>query len=53
MPKYKTLYTQDIRDFAGQQEAARELGFSQGNIGSAIHGRQKHCGGFIWKFAQQ
>ena len=31
-------------------EAARQLGFSQGNISSCCNGRHKTCGGYTWQY---
>lgn len=41
-----------IKEWYSQGEAARVLNTSQGNIGSALHGRYKTCCGYIWKFKE-
>lgn len=39
------------RVFFGAWEAARILGINKSNIGCAIKGRRKTCGGYHWRYA--
>lgn len=41
-----SLKTDGVMRFRSQNEAARQLGISQGNIGSVLHGRQAQTNGF-------
>lgn len=38
-----------IREWPSASEASRATGIDQGSISSAIHGRIKTAGGFIWR----
>jgi hypothetical protein len=39
-----------IKEWKGIKEAARTLNIKPPNLSATLNGRQKTCGGFIWKF---
>jgi hypothetical protein len=39
-----------IKEWKGIKEAARILNIKPPNLSATLNGRQKTCGGFIWKF---
>lgn len=39
-----------IKEWKGVKEAARILNIKPPNLSATLNGRQKTCGGFIWKF---
>lgn len=42
-----------IKEFKSQQEAAKILNLNTPNINAALKGKQKTCGGFIWKYKNE
>ena len=46
-----TLDGEYVKTWTSTMEAARELGFSRGNISECCSGKRKKASGFIWKFA--
>ena len=47
--QYNSKTMQLIRAWPSASEASRATGIDQGSISSAIHGRIKTAGGFIWR----
>lgn len=48
-------YTKDgefIKEWEGSKLASKELGLKDPNIVACLKGRQKTCGGFIWKYTE-
>lgn len=39
-----------IKEWKGIKEAARTLNIKSPNLSATLNGRQKTCGGFIWKY---
>lgn len=39
-----------IKEWKGMKEAARTLNIKPPNLSATLNGRQKTCGGFIWKY---
>lgn len=44
------LYDNFIKEWKGIKEAARTLNIKPPNLSATLNGRQKTCGGFIWKY---
>lgn len=47
------IKTGEQREFISQQEAARQLNVSQGNIGMVLSGRRNHTGGYRFEYADK
>lgn len=42
-----------IKEYPSTQEAARQTGFSNGNICNCANGKRHTCNGYLWKYTNQ